>query len=396
MHGSSRGIVASLRIWLLWGLIPALVFVVGPPPAPASAGPGVVPTTTVGYLGCSLTYMTVNGYHADGGTRLWPTLPGYAGGDIPTWFRDLTDPTPTFWPLFARTLASSPTTTFWMQSCIKTDEIAPSNVSNAQAIVAHIRALVPGATIYVSTMNSWDPATNCPNAGPSAVAAAQQVTDTLVAQGLALRGPTMPLLPGNETVDGCHPDTAGQALLGQALVSFFDAPAPPPPSGFTQTPTDPSGSSVTFAFSITAGQTASCTLDANPAFACTSPATLTGLAGGSHTFTVRLSSSTGTKAPPPSAFSWTVDVTPPPTPRFVTTPTDPSGRRAQFSFTDDEAGVTFTCSLDGAAQTACVSPIQYGDLANGPHTLRVRAVDEVGNRSTAAKFAWTVDRTLSS
>src|SRR5581483_7809424 len=49
------------------------------------------------------------------------------------------------------------------------------------------------------------------------------------------------------------------------------------------------------------------------------------------------------------------------------------------------------CSLDGAAFGACTSPLHLGALADGGHTLDVRATDVAGNQGQSTSFTWTVD-----
>ena len=64
---------------------------------------------------------------------------------------------------------------------------------------------------------------------------------------------------------------------------------------------------------------------------------------------------------------------------------------ATFTFTASEPGSTFRCSLDGAAFTACTSPMQYTGLSPGPHAFRVRATDPGHNTDpTPATRSWTV------
>lgn len=87
-----------------------------------------------------------------------------------------------------------------------------------------------------------------------------------------------------------------------------------------------------------------------------------------------------------------VDNTPPDT----TITSGPTGTvtstSASFSFTSTETGSTFACSLDGAAFSACTSPLGYSNLSNATHTFQVRATDSVGNvDATPASRTWTVD-----
>jgi large repetitive protein len=53
---------------------------------------------------------------------------------------------------------------------------------------------------------------------------------------------------------------------------------------------------------------------------------------------------------------------------------------ADFSATEKVAGtVTFECSLDGGAFTACTSPFSYTAPGRGTHTLEVQAMDAASN-----------------
>lgn len=66
---------------------------------------------------------------------------------------------------------------------------------------------------------------------------------------------------------------------------------------------------------------------------------------------------------------------------------------ASFVLGSDEADSSFTCSLDGAAGTACTSPRALTRLAATTHTLSVWARDRAGDADpTAATRTWTVPR----
>lgn len=65
-------------------------------------------------------------------------------------------------------------------------------------------------------------------------------------------------------------------------------------------------------------------------------------------------------------------------------------KRAELRFSSPEAGVSFECSFDGAAFTACISPM-LKTLGKGKHSFQVRAVDAAGNADpTPAAATWKV------
>ena len=68
-----------------------------------------------------------------------------------------------------------------------------------------------------------------------------------------------------------------------------------------------------------------------------------------------------------------------------------SGSSATFAFaaTETRAAATFECSLDGASFAACPSPVTV-TVANGGHSLAVRAKDSAGNVDPSpATASWT-------
>ena len=83
----------------------------------------------------------------------------------------------------------------------------------------------------------------------------------------------------------------------------------------------------------------------------------------------------------------------PATPTITAKPVNPTASTsASFSFTDSTSGVTFKCSLDAAAYTACTSPKPYSGLTAASHTFSVQAVSG-SNTSSAASYTWTIDTT---
>jgi hypothetical protein len=64
-----------------------------------------------------------------------------------------------------------------------------------------------------------------------------------------------------------------------------------------------------------------------------------------------------------------------------------------FTFTADPSdGATFLCAIDGGAETACASPYTTGHLADGSHTISVRAIAPGGAQDpTPATLQFFVD-----
>ncbi|MDX6726126.1 MAG: large repetitive protein, partial [Baekduia sp.] len=209
---------------------------------------------------------------------------------------------------------------------------------------------------------------------------------------------TSPVSPGG-LVDGAHTvrvratDAAGNTDASPASFTWtVDATAPDTsitsgPSGVTSAPT------ASFDFDAgEAGASYECRLDAGAWAACTSPQAYGSLSDGSHDFDVRATDALGNVEPTPASRTWTVDATAPDT-SITSGPSGPAASAsASFAVSSPEAGVSFECARDGAAFTACTSTPSYTALADGPHTLQVRAVDAAGNTdATPASRSWTVD-----
>ena len=63
-----------------------------------------------------------------------------------------------------------------------------------------------------------------------------------------------------------------------------------------------------------------------------------------------------------------------------------TSKKVRFTFTSDEAGVTFQCKRDAKAYKSCTSPFRW-KVKLGKHVLLVRAVDAAGNvDATPARY----------
>jgi hypothetical protein len=198
------------------------------------------------------------------------------------------------------------------------------------------------------------------------------------------------LADGSHTFDvlGVNADGPGPP----ATFSWTIDTQPPPAPSITARPPDPSNDSgPTFRFSDSEdGVTFKCGIDSSPLDECASPKTFTGLVSGRHTFRVRAFDQAGNESGA-TRYSWTVDLSPPPAPTITGSPPNPtSATSASFNFTDSEAGVTFSCALDGGDSSSCASPAAYSGLAQAAHVFSVRAVDTAGNIGAATSFGWSV------
>ncbi len=139
-----------------------------------------------------------------------------------------------------------------------------------------------------------------------------------------------------------------------------------------------------------------CKLDGAAFSACSSPVDYTSLSGGSHTFQVRAIDLAGNPDESPASYTWTVASNPPDTTILTSPPPVTSNSTASFTFdgTDNDGVASFECRLDGAAFSACTSPVNLSTLSAGSHTFQVRAIDVTGNPDPSpASFTWAVDLT---
>jgi hypothetical protein len=169
---------------------------------------------------------------------------------------------------------------------------------------------------------------------------------------------------------------------GQTVSRSFNVDGSAPETAIESGPADAgaTGPSTGFSFASEPGATFQCSLDGATFAACSSPATMTDLGEGAHTFVVRAVDAVGNVDPTPVARTWNVDATPPDT-TIDSGPADgatTAETTATYGFSS-EASATYECSLDGAAFAACTSPRVLTGLDLGAHTFAVRASDQYGN-----------------
>jgi Concanavalin A-like lectin/glucanases superfamily/Bacterial Ig-like domain/Calcineurin-like phosphoesterase len=203
------------------------------------------------------------------------------------------------------------------------------------------------------------------------------------------------LTDGAQAFEARAIDALGNADPTPATRSWIVDTVAPDTTITSGPPATTSSTSASLQFSASEpGATLECRLDAGAWAACTSPAAYASLTAGTYTFEVRAIDAAGTVDATPASRTWRVDTTAPET----TITSGPSGlvasRSASIAFTSSETGGTFECRLDGGAWSSCSSPKTVSNLADGSHTLAVRAIDAAGNvDATPASRTWSVDAT---
>lgn len=207
---------------------------------------------------------------------------------------------------------------------------------------------------------------------------------------------TLPLSDGEHTLDVLGADTVGNVSATPATFTFtVDTTAPD--TTIETHPTDPSAvAEGTFTFSSNeANVTFECQIDAGPFVDCTTPDPFVtaALDEGSHTFSVRATDAAGTQDPTPATFTWEIETaTVLPDTTIVQNPSDPStSADASFEFGSTDVGASFECSLDGATFAACAAASTFTGLANGAHTILVRARNTDGVDPTPASYTWVIN-----
>jgi hypothetical protein len=162
-----------------------------------------------------------------------------------------------------------------------------------------------------------------------------------------------------------------------------------------------SSKTATFTYNSFVGTAFQCKLDGatvpcgaiQPDHSATS--TFTNLADGAHTFSAAGISPKHNVSDTPAVYSWTVDTV---APTATLDPTSGPGQGALQTITsetmkfssNEPANARFECSLDGAAFSACATPLTLNGLAPGAHSFRVRTIDQAGNVSAPVERDWTI------
>lgn len=262
-------------------------------------------------------------------------------------------------------------------------------------------AVPPPAPVVLTPANGIQTSNPQPTASGTAVASGSVTvyldggptgTITADASGNWSFTPVVPLAQGSHTVSATVV-FGGETSPNSNTNTFIVDTLAPDTSLTSVPPALTSSSSATFTFSSNeGGVTYECSLDGSAFLPCATPTSITGLSDGPHTLAVRAIDGAGNVDPTPAIYTWTVDTVAPDTTIVTAPPALANSSSATFEFSSNKSGVSYACSLDGAAFAPCSTPATFAGLASGAHTLAVRAMDSAGNvDATPASHAWTVD-----
>ena len=179
----------------------------------------------------------------------------------------------------------------------------------------------------------------------------------------------------------------------QPWESLVDTTPPAKPTLALVTPAGSPTNSKSASISISAevGATLTCSLDGGAYAACTSPKSLSNLAAGSHTLSVKATDAAlNTSAA--GTLTWVIDLTAPAAPVITGGPGASTAEPTATLTWTGEVGATFQCRLDTGTWAACTSPKALTGIALGDHTFSVKATDAAGNTGATATRAWKVSQ----
>jgi hypothetical protein len=183
-----------------------------------------------------------------------------------------------------------------------------------------------------------------------------------------------------------------------AATRTFTIDATAPVMTITSGPTEGSVSNrnvATFEFtSGDPGATVECAVDGGAFGPCSAAAsdTIGPLGDGVHEFEVRGTDELG-NAGDAVARSFAIDTKPPDTTIDKKPKKHTHSKHARFTFTSNEQGATFQCSVGNAPFEPCESPQVLKHQKHGSHRFRVEAIDAAGNVDESPAHArWRVKR----
>jgi hypothetical protein len=252
----------------------------------------------------------------------------------------------------------------------------------------------PSSTSVAGAGSSFNGGANDTNLAPQFVDSANGNFHLMPSSALIDIGDPTPPPGGAVDIDGdargligIFPDCPSGPGRRDMGADEFVPDCTPPDTAITAGPA--SGASIsdstpTFTFTSTeAPAVFRCSVDGAPPSPCPSPFTTTTLADGTHTLAVQAIDPNQNVDPTAATRTLIVDTKAPDTTITGRSKVKAKRKRATVALIlRSDPGVTFECSLDGAAFASCKSPFS-ASLRRGRHTLTARATDAAGNVETS-------------
>jgi len=179
------------------------------------------PEERIGFVGCSLTLGSVDGYSTLGGTKFWPykEANAYSGGSVSAWYSGINSASDKRWQTFQSLMEKYPKTKIiWWELCTGTESNTYIQITS---ILNKIKTIAPDAEIYVSAIPERKGYT-CSLEKNEYTIKLEDYAEQLVQEGKAKKGPVMtPLTISQVGTDKCHPNPEGQEVWGKNLIDFF-------------------------------------------------------------------------------------------------------------------------------------------------------------------------------
>ena len=182
----------------------------------------ILQQASIGYIGCSNTRETVEGYHYLGGEKMWDYERRYGSGTLLDWSRNLDESK--YWDVFDGLLEKYPETkAIWWELCIM-DEDRETSYEHASIILNQIRERIPDAVIYVSALADYTDGI-CSITGTWGLEKGKELAQEIDSKNEdVFLGPILGPMSAKETAkDGCHLSPDGKRKLGNQMRLFFDS-----------------------------------------------------------------------------------------------------------------------------------------------------------------------------
>ena len=221
--------------------------------------------------------------------------------------------------------------------------------------------------------------------------------DNAAFQDCTLVSPLSNLAEGGHSFEAFAVDAAGNQ--SETITHNWSVDTTAPTVVFTSVPENPNSDlEVQIGFNANdAGiglKEIRCQFDNDPVFTCQSPLDITNLSIGEHTIQVfAIDELDNTSAP--ISYTWETRVAPPVVAIVHAPEAETNSTEASIGFVaqSDVTIAGYECSVDNAAFSSCVSPLNLTNLVDGNHTVSVRATDEFGQLSNTATHNWFIDST---